>query len=807
MEKSWLDRIDDARRGFRDWEKLSQHIIRKFRSGMASTATSQLQDLDRTQKDGARYNVLFANVEALLPALFTRAPTAVASRRHRDRDAIGRVASEVLTRAASAEIEKNGLTKVMEQVSLDLVLQGRGLPWIRYDFDKAEDGATSNQHTIIDHVHYLDFVHSDGRTWADVQRDGWVARRVTMTRGEGLKRFGKQFAHIELTLNTRGGRPDSDQKSGSAEPQYAEVWEIWDRKSKRQIFAAKGLPKGPGGPGGGSREEGVLETRDDPYGLETFFPCPEPVYSTLSNEDLIPTPDYEQYRDQAAELDRISGRIKRLTEALKLVGAYDSSAEGLAKILSSEDGTLVPVPGLGKLGGASTETVLRFMPVRDIAEVLVSLYEARRQAKDVLDELSGVADIVRGQGDPNEKATTARIKSSFVTSRLDRRKRKIEECARDVIRMMTEMMIELFPPDRLREQSGFDFIDEVQNLKNEYDAEVQQYQQAMQQFQQQVQAQQQQAAMGPPPQMAAPMGGPEQPAQTAGPEGAPGSSSAAGPPGPDGGQPPAPPLQPPQPPPQQSPVDELWGMVMELLKNERMRGFRIDVESGSTVEVSDTVSKTERTEYLTAVGNYLANVMPVMEASPDIAPVIVDILSFTARSYKVGRSIESSIEEAAQKIRERATQAASEAEAPEEEMPPPDPRVEADAARTTQATQIDAQTAEAETAKAQAQVQEIAAKTELTRAQAEREKQKIQIEQQEAQLETAKGQVSVRHEQQTAAIEGAKAQVALQHEAQQASIEGEEAGQRLGTQGQAAEIAAAEAEQRLSQPPTPPRRT
>ena len=150
---------------------------------------------------------------------------------------------------------------------------------------------------------------------------------------------------------------------------------------------------------------------------------------------------------------------------------------------------------------------------------------------------------------------------------------------------------------------------------------------------------------------------------------------------------------------------------MKLLRDEKMRTFRIDVESGSTVEISDSVSKTERTEYMTSVGNFLANVAPVMELSPDLAPVVVDLLSFTARTYKVGRSVESAIEEAAQKIRQRA-QALEQNEAGpkgggEEPPPEPDPHNEALAGRVQQSTQLDAARAQSDLQKAGAETQRI----------------------------------------------------------------------------------------------------
>lgn len=670
MKQTWLQKIEDARKPFAGWVKQSEKIVKRYR-GKRDTETGNPRQIRAT-----KYNALYANVQTLLPALFTRAPTVVASRRHGDRDAVGRVAAEVITRAANHEVERNGLQQVMKQVVQDVLLAGRGVPWIRYEADRGPDGTTTNQRTVVDHVDYRDIVHSEARTWADIEREGWIARRVTLTRAEGRKRFGKKFATVALTLSTRGGRPEQMQAHGSeGEGKYAEVWEIWDRKTRKQVFVAKGVRE---------TDDGVLETRDDPYGLEHFFPCPRPAYATVSNEDLVPTPDYEQYRDQADEVDRLSTRISRLTEYVKVVGAFDSATPQLGTLLGAEDGTMIPVPGLAQLPGATLEGVVRFAPMERISPMLAQLYEDRARAKEVLDEISGVADITRGAGDPNEKATTSRIKASFVTSRLDHRRREIEECTRDIIRLQVEMQVELFPTDKLRDQSGYDLMDEVETLRLTQEQEHQQYAQAVQEYQQ---------AAAQPPQ-----------------------------PGPDGQ--PQPQAQPPQPPPEGDRVELLWQEVVRLLKDERMRSFRVDVESGSTVEQADALSKQERSEFLTAIGNYVNQVLPAMQASPDFAPLAMDFLSYTARTYRIGRSLEFAIEEAKQKITQRAEELQEQQEA-QQEAPPeeaqPDPHSEALAQRVTQQAEIDKVKAEGDMQVSQAKIQREQQKTQIEAAKAQSE--------------------------------------------------------------------------------------
>ena len=147
--------------------------------------------------DEPTFNILWSNVQTLKPdpAMFSRSPEIVAERRHRDRDPVGRIASEVIQRSSNEEIERNGFKDTMDQVVLDVLLVGRGVPWVRFEADPMPDReGMTNERTIIDYVHWDDFAHSPERNWADVERRGWVARRIGLTKKEGRDRFGAKFA-------------------------------------------------------------------------------------------------------------------------------------------------------------------------------------------------------------------------------------------------------------------------------------------------------------------------------------------------------------------------------------------------------------------------------------------------------------------------------------------------------------------------------------------------------------------------------------------------------------------------------------
>ena len=445
-----LERYDKASK---NWRTDAKKIVDRYRLEQSSSQNSS----QSSSRNRPTFNILWSNIQTLKPAMFSQTPQIIAERRHRDRDPIGRIASEVVQRANNEEIERNGFKDAMDAVVLDVLLPGRGVPWARFEADSLPDNM-ANERTVIDYIHWDDFAHSPERNWSDVERRGWVSRRIALTKKEGKDRFAEKFDEVPMNMTSRTSETLAQKERDGSTEKYGEVWEIWDAVIKKRVFVAKGL-------------DSVLEIKDDPFKLEKFFPCPRPAYSTLTNENLFPVPDYLQYEDLAVELDTISWRIRKLTEALRLVGIYDASAEGIGRVLDAGvDGTMIAVSnfsaniGKSAQAGGGLNGVVQFLPMDQVMETLLGLYKTRQEAKDTLYEVSGISDIVRGQVDPREKATQSKIKAQFSSQRLDQRRRAVERTARDLSRIQVEIMLELYSPMTIREQSGFDFMSEIEGV-------------------------------------------------------------------------------------------------------------------------------------------------------------------------------------------------------------------------------------------------------------------------------------------------------------------------------------------------------
>jgi chorismate synthase len=100
----------------------------------------------------------------------------------------------------------------------------------------------------------------------------------------------------------------------------------------------------------------------------------------------------------------------------------------------------------------------------------------------------------------------------------------------------------------------------------------------------------------------------------------------------------------PQPPKQMGPPPVTIDAVVALLRDDKMRGFRIDVEVDSMISADQNAEKQQRTEFVTAVGGYFEKFAPLIEKMPQMAPLVGGMLQWAVRGFKVGAELEDLIE-------------------------------------------------------------------------------------------------------------------------------------------------------------------
>ena len=453
--EDWYKTIMGYERSYKRWEARVDRIVKKYKD-----------DSRYDRNPNARFNILWSNVQTIQPAIFARLPRPDVSRRFRDNDPIGRVASMMLERALEFEIEHYGDYKsAMNNAVLDRLLGGRGVAWVRYephivgegepddglevteDSDEAETESateTENQERIeyeccpVDYVHWRDFGHTIARTWEEVTA---VWRRVYMSRPALIERFGEEMGY-KIPLDTK---PDDLKQSYKSDDGVYEavIYEVWDKETGKVLWISKSLGK-------------IVDERDDPLGLENFWPCPKPLYATLTTDSLEPIPDFTIYQDQARELDTLCDRIDGLINALKVRGVYDASASELQRLFSEgENNTMIPVSNwMAFAEKQGMKGAIDLVDLAPFSTALMACYQAMDQVKNQIYELMGIADIQRGQTDPNDTLGAQIIKSNNAAGRLKTQQHAVVDFATSLLSIKAQIICNHFTDDTLVKISG-----------------------------------------------------------------------------------------------------------------------------------------------------------------------------------------------------------------------------------------------------------------------------------------------------------------------------------------------------------------
>jgi hypothetical protein len=548
LQSYWMRQINRYEKKFESWKTRVSKIVRLYKR----------QSEHEGDRASRRYAMLWANTEILKPAVYGQPPTPVVVRRFKQKDPMARFASEVLERALIGEAERAKLDWALRRVRDDMLLGGRGQLWVRADEDPSQGIATH-----FDYVHWRDFYHDPQRTWAEVQ---WVARRVYMTKRELADRFfeGDMTLAAKVGLDNSAGRDgDEYEPSGAKGQAKASVYEIWDRKSQQVIFIAKAatLP---------------LEVAPPYLTLDDFWPCPMPVYATMTSDDLVPTPDYVYYQDQAEEIDQLTARIAKVSDSLKMVGFYNAGAGDISSAVErvlqpGVENVMVPVESWAAFGEGGSSGGIAWLPIDQVSACLREMIALRQRLIEDVFQTSGIADIMRGDTSPEETLGAQQIKSQWGSIRMKDKQRAMATFAASCFKIAAEIIAETFPPDQIVAMANIEPDEDPQKVMQ---------------------------AIG-------------------------------------------------------------------LLRDQRLRGFKIDVETDSTIYPDEQAEKAARNEFLTAVGQFMQSVVPIAQGMPALVPLLGEMLTFTVRGYRAGREMEEQIEMAVGQLQQ---QLQEQAQQPDPEM-------------------------------------------------------------------------------------------------------------------------------------------
>lgn len=547
----------------------SQQELLKFHQDANRITQRYLDKRDAYAKDESKVNLFWSTMQVLLSMLYARPPKADVARSFQDYDDdVARVSGTILQRLLNRAFDDNvsAWDSAVRQGIEDWLVVGSGQIWLRYEvttepyeipavFDEygqelspAEEAERIvNEDAPCDYIYWEDFFYSPARTWHEIR---WVARRVFMTKDQLVARFGEAIA-AQVPLGNYSKKDQVNDQSPKHDPwNKAEVFEIWCKERRKVYWYAKSC-------------DVILDVKDDPLGLDGFFPCPKPLAANVTSSNFMPRADYIFAQDQFNELDEINTRITWLTRAAKVVGVYDKSAEGIQRVFNQgSENQLIPVDNwamFAEKGGIKGQ--VDWIPITEVVNAIDHLRQYRQDKVVQIYEVLGISDIMRGSSKASETAAAQQIKAQFGSTRIQLKQFYIADWITQALRIKAEIICKHFQPETIIKRS---------NIERTPDAPL-----AMQ--------------------------------------------------------------------------------AVQLLKDEEMNEYRINIEADSMAALDWAAERDAAVQFMQGLGAFISQVAPMAQQVPAAAPVLMSLLQWSVSKFRVSTQIESVLDQAISALKQQGT--------------------------------------------------------------------------------------------------------------------------------------------------------
>lgn len=557
--EEWLNELDTAKKREKDFRKDGKKILEIYENECETP-----------------FNILYSNTETLLPALFSQIPRPVVTRRYKDEDPMGKAVSEACQRMLEYLLDtdtegNDNFEGSVTDATLDSLLPGRGVTSVKYE--SAED--VSWETVCTDSRSWDKVYFGYAKKWSKVP---WVAYEEYLDKEEAKRLFGDKVKKLAFTEGEEDDEEYKDESEETSTRKTALVYQIWDKSDKMIRYVSP------------QYKDGFLREDEDPLGLTGFFNCPKPIQFVKKSNCLTPTALYKLYENQAKELNRIQLRLNKVIEAIKVRGAYNGMlGQEIEEILKEDDNALIPTDKAAAIMEGGFDKNIWFLPLQELISVAQALIQARESAKQVIYEITGISDIVRGQSAASETLGAQKIKESWGTMRLKRLQKEVQRYALDIIKLMLDIAAAKFSEDSWARMTGLPYTTAEQK------AQAQQMLQAAQALQQQMQVPPDQI----PPQI-------KQQLQQA----------------------------------QQALQAPYWPDIINLIKDNFSRSYRIDIETNSTLDVEATEDKQLVGEFMNAMAQFMNGIGPLIETGVMPFPAAKSMMLAIVKRYRFGTEVE-----------------------------------------------------------------------------------------------------------------------------------------------------------------------
>jgi hypothetical protein len=203
----------------------------------------------------------------------------------------------------------------------------------------------------------------------------------------------------------------------------------------------------------------ILETKPDPLKLSNFFPVAPFFMANPTTSLYAPTPDFTLSQDLYNEIDKLQERISIITEAVKVVGVYNSAAADVGNMFKQGmDNDLIPVDNwalFAEKGGLQGN--IEWVPIADVVNALDKLISLRDQNIGLLQQITGMSDIMRGSLDNQyEGVGQSQMKAKFGSVRVQALQDQFAFFASDLMQIKAEIISRHFDPSSIVKMSNME---------------------------------------------------------------------------------------------------------------------------------------------------------------------------------------------------------------------------------------------------------------------------------------------------------------------------------------------------------------
>jgi hypothetical protein len=532
------------------------------------------------------FNILYSNTETLSPALYNTIPRPVVDRRFKDDDPTGKEAAQLSQRVLEYLIDdsnpdEGSFDSALRSAVTEGLLPGRGVTRFSFEAEVIEEEPPKVKSDEANPAEAaLPEVRNPTVCWKEVPWDHFRHGYAKKWRDVPWISFEHEMTKAELKKNF----PDVADQISVSKPERTEGEESAEidlaRPATATVFEIWDKATKTVHFVSPAYKDGFLRQADDPLKVRGFFPIPRPMTFFQKVNDPTPRALYSLYKAQADELNIVTQRIKAIVKAMKIRGFYDSTVEGIDAVINAEDNTLVPINNAAALTSQGIKLDSSIW-LMPIEKLVGVLQQLYTQREQCKRTLYEINGIADIMRGASQASETLGAQEIKNQWGGMRLKRMQKEVAR-YARDCLRMMAEL----------SFEHLpaETIRGMAGSQLPSAQQKAQA-----QQIMQQVQQTGQEPPPELQQILSKPS--------------------------------------------LEE----VIELLKNDLQRSFRIDIETNSTVDLEATEDKELVGEVLNAMAQFLNGIAPLIEKGFLPFEAARGMLLSIVRRFRFGKELEENI--------------------------------------------------------------------------------------------------------------------------------------------------------------------